>query len=244
MAELNEVAADVVEEIAENGVELAEALRGVSTRAAAAATSLGLLAGAFAGYFIAMKRLEDKYAAVAEDEIDSMREHFRKQLIARDEKPNLGDLGKKIEDLGYAVNKEEQSEEPAGPGEPNTPDVPPAVQNVFENNPPVERNKWDWDAEREARGRKNLYVLHVDEYGQDDAYETITLTYYQGDDVLCDAEDKVVDDQERVVGVENLDKFGHGSNDRDRQVGQDLRGGGAWPCPCGQPAAETAYRMG
>jgi hypothetical protein len=145
MAELNEVAADVVEEIAENGVELAEALRGVSTRAAAAATSLGLLAGAFAGYFIAMKRLEDKYAAVAEDEIDSMREHFRKQLIARDEKPNLGDLGKKIEDLGYAVNKEEQSEEPAGPGEPNTPDVPPAVQNVFENNPPVEQNEWDWD---------------------------------------------------------------------------------------------------
>jgi hypothetical protein len=68
-------------------------------------------------------------------------------------------------------------------------------------------------AETAARAEKHAYVIHLDERGQEDGYDEITLTYYQGDDVLCDAEDKVVDDQERVVGVENLDKFGHGSND-------------------------------
>jgi hypothetical protein len=112
-----------------------------------------------------------------------------------------------------AENGVELAEEPAGPGEPNTPDVPPAVQNVFENNPPVEQNEWDWIAETAARAEKHAYVIHLDERGQEDGYDEITLTYYQGDDVLCDAEDKVIDDQERVVGVENLDKFGHGSND-------------------------------
>jgi hypothetical protein len=215
MAELNEVAADVVEEIAENGVELAEALRGVSTRAAAAATSLGLLAGAFAGYFVAMKRLEDKYAAVAEDEIDSMREHFRKQLIARDEKPNLGDLGKKIEELSGMRSTRRSSRR-------SLPVRASRILRMFlrqsrtssRTTPQSSRTPVGLGLlRRRLVAEKHAYVIHLDERGQEDAYDEITLTYYQGDDVLCDAEDKVIDDQERVVGVENLDKFGHGSND-------------------------------
>jgi hypothetical protein len=117
MAELTQ---EEVEAVAEALPEFTEAMVGISKGFAALGAVCVSAASAVAGYVLAMKRLEDKYAAVAEDEIDSMRDHFRKQLIARDEKPNLGDLGKKVEALGYmpTPDNEKNISEPSSPGSP------------------------------------------------------------------------------------------------------------------------------
>jgi len=40
-----------------------------------------------------------------------------------------------------------------------------------------------------------------------------TLTYFEGDDVLCKDDDTVIRDQDATVGLGNLSKFGHGSGD-------------------------------
>lgn len=221
------------EEITE---EFVKVMRTVSVGTAGFAATLAGLTGALVGFETARRRLEKKYAERAEQEIDEMRDHFRNQMIAREVKPDLDELGKKVTDLGYGSEAERDHIENAGerkdqaharavvegPGEPNTPDVPPAIRNIFETQE-AERAEtqqdpdpvaWNYEAEKASREGKHAYVIHADEVGDAEfSFDEITLTYYQGDDVLCDSEDKVVDDQERVVGIDNLDRFGHGSND-------------------------------
>ena len=51
------------------------------------------------------------------------------------------------------------------------------------------------------------YVIDPEEYGEDDDYETLTLTYYS-DDVLVDEDDEPVENREEVIGNESLKRFG------------------------------------
>lgn len=76
-----------------------------------------------------------------------------------------------------------------------------------------------WDYEQELLLRAELspeepYIISRDEYmANETTYEQTTLTYYAGDDILSDDQDKPVEDSERTVGNLNLQRFGHGSKD-------------------------------
>ena len=205
MAEVVE-AAEVVEEIAE------EAIRAVATmdrRVAVVLTLMGTAAGAGIGWYLAERKLRKKYAEIAESEIEQMRGHFRQRLVAKEVKPEISDLGKRVEELGYSPTP---AEKPQTPGDLNT---APSVEerekvNIFEQ-AKIE-DVWDYEIEKAQRDPDRPYVIHYDERGET-GYEVITLMYYAGDDILCDEKTKIVDDKDRVVGEANLEKFGHGSND-------------------------------
>lgn len=204
MAELTE-AAEAVEEVAE---EIVKVVGMVDRRLAIIAIGLTAAVSTAVGYYIADRRLRKKYTEVAEAEIEEMRVHFRKRLVARETKPEISSLGKTVEELGYAPTPPEER----GPGDLNTAEgvEDRTERNVFDT-AKVEDN-WDYAAEKLKRDPGRPYVIHVDERGES-GYEEITLTYYAGDDVLCDNDDKVVDDKDRVVGEVHLDMFGHGSKD-------------------------------
>lgn len=205
MAELVE-AAEVIEEV---GDEVVDALRQVSARAAIAAGAVTTLAGAFAGYFVAERRLRAKYEQLAEEEIAGMREHFRQRLVARETpKPSVEELGRVTAELGYDT--------PAQPWPKSDPPIPEIDDDVEE---PEEKHNvfedqfvWDLEAEQAKRSEDAPYVIHVDERNEDE-YTQTTMTYYEGDDVLCDSGDRVVTEVDNVVGIENMDRFGHGSTD-------------------------------
>lgn len=59
------------------------------------------------------------------------------------------------------------------------------------------------------------YIMHVDEFMEDDSYEKISITYYEGDDVLVDERDMPIDDEEMTVGRDNLERFGWESKDKN-----------------------------
>lgn len=184
------------------------------------AAGLGL--GAVGGFFGAKKYLEPKYKNIAEDEIDQMREHFRKRMMVREDKPDLGDLNEVIRKHNYrgeSVVRPPVPVDPPAPGAPNVRDsavpsdeVANQLRNVFETGKDPGTD-WDWDVEKALRKEGGTYVIHKDEYGETDNNE-VTLSYYAGDDILCDQQDRIVDDQRRLVG-DSLDKFGHGSHDRN-----------------------------
>jgi hypothetical protein len=211
--------------------EVAEVMtQGLSTPAGVILITLGTSAGVAVGYFVAEKRLRTKYERIAEEEISNMRDHFRARLVARESpKPDLDGLKEKVEELGYDT-----------PAQPNWPPSDPPIPvpdealpeleiedevdtlNVFERSA-----EWNQEAEDEARDPKKPYVIHVDERHEAD-HDEVTFTYYAGDDVLCDGGDRIISEVDEVIGIENLDRFGHGSDDpnvvyvRNMQLAADI----------------------
>lgn len=71
--------------------------------------------------------------------------------------------------------------------------------------------EWDWEEELSARTDLLPYVLHRDEFfNEEKGYYQSTLTYYNGDDILVDDQDAPVYNYKFVIGEL---KFGHGSGD-------------------------------
>lgn len=88
-------------------------------------------------------------------------------------------------------------------------DEEPAVvtHNIFAETD----NEWDMEEELKKRSSDQPYVLHRDEfYAEENDFTQVTLTYYAGDDILVDQEDKPIYNYSNVVG--DL-LFGHGSGD-------------------------------
>jgi hypothetical protein len=79
--------------------------------------------------------------------------------------------------------------------------------NVFDN--PSE--DWNYQEELAARTSEAPYILHQDEFYADErGYTQTTLTYYAGDQILADEQDKPIYNYGAIVGEL---KFGHGTND-------------------------------
>lgn len=78
-----------------------------------------------------------------------------------------------------------------------------------------EDGEWDWTTElakREGRLKDTEpYILHVDEFiNQEKEFSQSTLSYYKGDNILCDELNVPIYNYQKVVG-ELI--FGHGSKD-------------------------------
>jgi hypothetical protein len=75
----------------------------------------------------------------------------------------------------------------------------------------VHEDGWDYEKEIENRSPKAPYIIHRDEFFSNEMeLEQSSITYYKGDDVLCDEKDVPIYSPEKVVG--RLE-FGHGSQD-------------------------------
>lgn len=60
------------------------------------------------------------------------------------------------------------------------------------------------------------YVISVDEFMNDNPeYDKTTITYFEGDDTLCDEREEIVPDVEGVITTDALAHFGNMSNDRN-----------------------------
>lgn len=236
-----EIVADVAEEVAEQATHVAEVSRGLSGRDLGLVFGgfvVGAGLGGTLGFIFTRRLLETKYNEMAAEEIAEMREHFRQKVVAAEAEAGKGDLEEIVRERGYRPEVEEtappmavtppsavvdraveiaEAEDEAN-GEP--PDEPveeapePVTRNVFRDNAPPEDN-WDWHRERAQRSPMRPYVIHLEERDEADAYDAVTYTYYEADDVVCNERDEVIspEDRERIIGEANLEKFGHGSGD-------------------------------
>lgn len=196
---------------------------------------VALGAGAYLGWSLAKKRLKAHYESVAEEEIREAREHYSKVGVVakKAEYPTVADaaadlippthaeaaaalkvyqgqgkvMGRTVEisDDGKAVHvrTEEHIEEPEI-----------KQRNIFLDGEPLNEDEWDYDYELGQRTEDKPYIIHEDEFNENEPdFDDMALTYWSGDDVLSDDKDEVVDDVEGLVGERNLHKFGHGSSD-------------------------------
>lgn len=231
----DEMTEEVVEQIAEVVPEVVNSMNKVKLQFGLLGAAIGTAAGAVIGFVIAHRKAETKFNQIAEQEIEQMRAHYeekRRALEAEVLKPKLEEI---IEERGYSVdppmvvtpptaiveaaqeavdNEEDENEDEVVDAVIIEDPVADAIveRNVFKQ--VQEESDWDEHEERRKRSPLRPFVIHVDER-EDGAFPTATYTYYEGDDVLCDEQDQPVEDRERLVGEQNLERFGHGSNDPD-----------------------------
>lgn len=152
---------------------------------------LGFITGAVIGCAVAWHYAKEKYTSIAEEEIASVKEAYkRREESLRQEpasgqtaltpskvpdKPNISDYAKRIQEAGYTDYSTTVNPKPApAPGE-----IP--------------------------------YVISPDEFGEIEEYTKISLTYF-ADGVLADEHGEVINDVEEVVG-DALNHFGEYEDD-------------------------------
>lgn len=235
------IVADAAEEVADQAVNFAEFTRQMS-KTRIQFYLLGMAVGATTGALIAWKvaysRAETKYSKIADEEIAEMRQHYLEKGKALEAEAAKRPVEEIVKERGY-------SSPPTSPPVGNTPPPmvvkppTPAPESVIrsedevageppdDESDPLEETKnifqeaeitheWDWHAERRNRSPDAPYVIHYDEREEMEGYSEETLTYYEGDDVLCNERDEIIDpdfQREQLVGEKNLERFGHGSND-------------------------------
>lgn len=185
--------------------------------------TLSVSIGSVAGYFVAVKRLEAKYAEIAEQEIAEAKK-FYSRLNKKDEwsTPESAVKGLLIDEAATAlrsyqgegeaevidVEVEETVEEIA-----KTIKISDYVGEVVTNN--VFENVAAAGLDVENRFPDKPYVVSLAEYMDNDLHhEQTTLSYFAGDDVLADERDEpMIDDVDETIGRFNLQRFGVGSGD-------------------------------
>lgn len=107
-----------------------------------------------------------------------------------------------LRSYNYSGNVTVKKEDLEDPGSIIQFEEEPLEKNIFENGDQLVIDKADRSADKP-------YVVDLDEYMENPGqYDQISLTYYSGDNVLADDEDKPIDDVNRVVGRMNLNMFG------------------------------------
>lgn len=247
-----EKVADQLDTVSTHVEEVAEVTRRVTGREFGffvAGTGLGIAAGFAAGYFALGKRLQTKYEKVADEEIAKMRDHYQQLTVAlRGEAERRRPLEEIVVEKGYATEGTDRvftEEEQAAIDEANArypaerEEAAEAPQVVSTSLTDVVREThsifvegdgaWSYADEIAKRDPQVPYIIHVDEFRQNEpGFDQLTFTYYEQDDSLVDSREQLIDDMDAAIGLGNLERWGHGSNDpnivyvRNEELGADI----------------------
>lgn len=184
---------------------------------------LGVGIGFGIGYFLSRKKIQ-----AAETEVEDIKQvqleldferaekdkEFNLQiqqaaLVSRELREHGQRFLDSVKGLNVSANGEAHASEPVEPEpEPEEETGGVTVTNVFDQ----AGDEWDYAIEINERRRQSVYVIHIDEFMADEMEwdSQSTLTWYEGDQILCDSKDVPIYDWISVVGEL---KFGHGSKD-------------------------------
>lgn len=152
----------------------------------------GAAISGFVTFKVTEKKLEEKYKKIADEEVKSVKEKF---TVPKTEARKFID-SKRNEDVAkQAVNK------------PNIHTYASTIKN-YTNYSNVEYEPEHSHFEPEDQRKE---VINPDEYGEDENYEQVSLTYYS-DGILADEDDTILNISE-VIGDEALDHIGDYEDD-------------------------------
>jgi hypothetical protein len=236
---IEELAEEVVNEVANNFEEAAEVTRKINAAGVgyfAVGIGIGAAVGFYFGYKFNREKIRAEVYKEAEAEVDLLRTvYLEKTLNATPkndededededlplqgtvptEKPPVDEV---VENLGYNVRV--PSRERPLPAPVPIHELPGDILDDLPENP-VGTSKsmnagWNYEKELLHRSPDAPYIIHQNEYNHSNPeYAKVIYTYYADDDYLIDTDDnRPVHNGDVIVGVDNL-KFGHGSDDVD-----------------------------
>lgn len=169
------------------------------------------IGGVAAGSFVTWRLLKEKYIRQTQEEINEVREHYRKKKESEEvtvdsngatetnEKPDLIEYAAKLTKKGYIDYTDPKSIVKA------TGDTIDAVvqKDNEESLDPVILNDPSYQPP---------YIISPEDFALDDEYTIVNLNYYI-DGVLTDEDDNIVENVDDVVGLENLNHMGEYEDD-------------------------------
>ena len=169
------------------------------------------IGGVAVGSFVTWRLLKEKYIRQTQEEINEVREHYRKKKESEEvtvdsngstetnEKPDLIEYAAKLTKNGYIDYTNPKSLVKA------TGDMIDAVvqKDNEESLDPVILNDPSYQPP---------YIISPEDFAIDDEYTIVNLNYYI-DGVLTDEDDNIVENVDDVVGLENLNHMGEYEDD-------------------------------
>lgn len=159
-----------------------------------------LLGGAIS-YYATRKVMTTQFEKLINKELQEVKEYYARRA-AREGEMLQEENQQIIEELEYS----------------NAPKVEEiTITETYLTEPPhrvADDVEFDYAEELLNRTKERPYVIHVDEFmANEENYDQVSITYYEGDDILTDEKDVPIPKRDEIVGDDNLYKFGHGSKD-------------------------------
>lgn len=155
------------------------------------AICVAFLIGIAAGSIVTWHGVKKKYETLAQEEIDSVKEVFSKRR-----------------------NNDDISETTLS-GEDVTSDKVSLIEtytDILETNGYTNYAKNTDERSESVVKAKIPYVISPEQFGMNDDYAQISLTYY-ADQVLTDEDDEIIEDIEGTIGIDSLNHFGEYEDD-------------------------------
>ena len=149
------------------------------------------VAGAAVGSVVTLKFLEEKYRRIADEEIESVKETFKKAIE---------------KEVGEDKNVEETPVKVATVS--HTPDKP----NITDYAAMTRGMGYDTETDKENVEDDGPRVIIPDDFGMNEDYDNVSLLYHV-DGYLTNEQNVLVDDIENTVGFECLNTFGEYEDD-------------------------------
>lgn len=158
---------------------------------------VSFLAGAIVGSYATYKYIKDKYEEIAQGEINSIKEAYKRKIGEND---NISD--EKSTEKVNEVNSVKDHER-----------IKDSI--IYDNI--IKKNEYTHYSDISKRDEccKDFdlpYIISPNDYGELDEYETISLTYYS-DNVLTDEDDTIIPNPEEFVGRGFETHFGEYEDD-------------------------------
>lgn len=186
--------------------------------------------GALAATYVARRRidilLEEAYQQGSDDAEESMEtfstivrkegyfstpEETAKRLIPEDERPSKEERAAENREPNDEPKLEEHNifDISATELEKQMQQSEDEDSEVYDPDP-----EWDWAEELADRDTSGPYVIHLEEFLENEyEHNQLAITYFAGDEVLTDESDFPVMSVNDIVGLVNLERFGSGSGD-------------------------------
>lgn len=171
--------------------------------------AMSAAAGAFVGFKVAVKRLDDKYNELMETEIARTRQFYERTSKPSDmQTPAAAAVALGISGDEALANAAEALVQYKGENrEFSTPEA-----DTYEevDGTMMVRNAFD-DAENIGFSERNpdgpYKITRIEFAANEEEYDQLEATYYAGDKILTDDQDGIINDVDGVIGKANLELF-------------------------------------
>lgn len=174
--------------------------------------------GAGLGYFIAYVVVSKKFQGYLDAETAALKEYYGRthnKLVFATPGEAVAALHPEQADITTPVTESEfLAEAVQAAKEYAQPDDEEETEEMVTSNIFLSTSQELSDEELNARNPVDPYVVSVGEFMDNDGeFDQVNLTYYEGDNSLCDDQEHLIPDIEGTVSSENLEKFGLASGD-------------------------------